>query len=214
MSEIVERFSRILRDDPHRPLLHLPSVGATLTARDLWMRAASIRDRIAGAKLHRDRPLLSLAGNRAESVALLLACRMTGNPLMPVDASTPAAEVLDFATRFSASALVRPSGGAAPAGAAVTPLCAGLELVRVPRSWRRSDLSGCRGPEADLRYHRPAESNSDLGGGARCRHVPHHRGDGHRARRYTACSHPAVARLRLREPRRHAPCPGHGNRDA
>ena len=81
------------------------------------MRAASIRDRIAGAKLHRDRPLLSLAGNRADSVALLLACRMTGNPLMPVDASTPAAEVLDFATRFSASALVRPSGGAAPAGA-------------------------------------------------------------------------------------------------
>jgi long-chain acyl-CoA synthetase len=132
MSEIVERFSRILRDDPHRPLLHLPSVGATLTAQDLWMRAASIRDRIAGAKLHRDRPLLSLAGNRAESVALLLACRMAGNPLMPVDASTPAAEVLDFATRFSASALVRPSGGAAPAGAAVTPLCAGLELVLFP----------------------------------------------------------------------------------
>ena len=132
MSEIVERFSRILRDDPHRPLLHLPSVGATLTARDLWMRAASIRDRIAGAKLHRDRPLLSLAGNRAESVALLLACRMAGKPLMPVDASTPAAEVLDFSTRFSASALVRPSEGAAPAGATVTALCAGLELVVFP----------------------------------------------------------------------------------
>ena len=54
---------------------------------------------------------------------------MAGNPLMPVDASTPAAEVLDLSTRFSASALVRPSGGAAPAGATVTPLCAGLELV-------------------------------------------------------------------------------------
>ena len=116
MSEIVERFSRILRDDPHRPLLRLPSVGATLTARDLWMRAASIRDRIAGAKLHRDRPLLSLAGNRAESVALLLACRMAGNPLMPVDASTPAAEVLD-----SLNAVFCIGAGAAERGSGCLP---------------------------------------------------------------------------------------------
>src|SRR3954454_19012323 len=108
MSEIVEGFSRILRDDPHRPLIHLPSVDTTLTAQDLWARAVSIRDRISRAKLHPDRPILSLAGNRAESVALLLASRMLKAPLMPVDASTPAAEVLDLSNRFAASALVRP----------------------------------------------------------------------------------------------------------
>jgi long-chain acyl-CoA synthetase len=129
MSEIVERFSRILRDDSNRPLIHLPSVGATLTAHDLWTVAASIRDRISSAKIHRDRPILSLGGNRAESVALLLACRMVGTPLMPVDASTPHAEVHDLAERFAASALVRPNGGAAPAEATVAALCPGLELV-------------------------------------------------------------------------------------
>src|SRR3954453_16813562 len=125
MSEIVERFSRILRDDPDRPLIHLPGAGATLTAQDLWTRAASIRDRLSTAD--RTRPILSLAGNRAESVALLLACRMVRMPLMPVDASTPAVEVLDLSKRFAASALVRPSGGAGHAGATVTALCPGLE---------------------------------------------------------------------------------------
>src|SRR3954463_13896649 len=106
MSEIVERFSRILRDGPNRPLIHLPGAGTTLTAQDLWSQAASIRDRLYSAD--RDRPILSLAGNRAESVALLLACRMAAAPLMPVDASTPAAEVQELVERFAASALVRP----------------------------------------------------------------------------------------------------------
>jgi long-chain acyl-CoA synthetase len=129
MSEIVERFSRILRDTPTRPLIHLPSVGATLTAQDLWTRAAAIRERLSAAKVDRDRPILSLAGNRADSVALLLACRMVTTPLMPVDASTPAVEVRDLSERFAASALVRPSGGEAPVGASVTPLGAGLDLV-------------------------------------------------------------------------------------
>src|SRR3954447_2008311 len=130
MSEIVERFSRILRDDPDRPLIHLPGTGLTLTAQDLWSRAASIRDRLYSAD--RDRPILSLAGNRAESVALLLACRMAAAPLMPVDASTPAAEVRELGERFAASALVRRSGGAAPAGATVMTLCPGLEVVLFP----------------------------------------------------------------------------------
>src|SRR3954462_410097 len=103
MSEIVGRFSRILRDDPDRPLIHLPGAGATLTAQDLWTRAASIRDRLSTAD--RTRPILSLAGNRAESVALLLACRMVRMPLIPVAASPPPAEVQELVERFAAAAL-------------------------------------------------------------------------------------------------------------
>ena len=129
MSEIVDRFTRILRDEPQRPLMHLPGAGATLTATDLWTRAASIRDRLRAANLHPHRPILSLSGNRPESIALLLACRAAAVPLMPLDASTTTPEAMELASRFAASALVRPSGGRPRPGATITPLCPGLDLV-------------------------------------------------------------------------------------
>lgn len=129
MSEIVERFRRILRDDPHRPLLHLPSAAITLTATDLWTRAVSIRDRIHASKLHPHRPILSLSGNLPDTVPLLLACRAMGTPLMPVDASTALPEVLGLSRRFAASALVRPAGAMPLPGAVVSRLCPGLDLV-------------------------------------------------------------------------------------
>ncbi|MEN3337078.1 MAG: long-chain acyl-CoA synthetase [Acidobacteriota bacterium] len=132
MSEIVERFTRILRNDPHRPLLHLPSTGITLTATDVWTRAASIRDRLRAAKLPPGRPILSLAGNLPDTVPLLLACRAAGTPLMPVDASTALPEVLDLSARFAAAALVRPTGAPPPRGTVVSPLCAALDVLTFP----------------------------------------------------------------------------------
>jgi acyl-CoA synthetase (AMP-forming)/AMP-acid ligase II len=53
--------------------------------------------------------ILSLAGNRADSLPLLLATRALGAALMPVDVGTPSLELLEIAARFGPSAIVAPS---------------------------------------------------------------------------------------------------------
>ena len=93
LSEIVERFERIKRDDPARTLVHVPGSGVSLAAEDLGQISRVFGDRLAASGLGPDRLLLVASGNRAATIALWLACRALDIPVMPVDQGTPAAEM-------------------------------------------------------------------------------------------------------------------------
>jgi long-chain acyl-CoA synthetase len=105
---IVERFSRILRDDPQRPLIHLPLTRATLTAEQVWEAAVAQRSRLQKLGLGCEHLLVYAGSNRPDAVALWLACGSLGLPLMPVDAAVTLTELGSIATCFGASAIVLP----------------------------------------------------------------------------------------------------------
>jgi acyl-CoA synthetase (AMP-forming)/AMP-acid ligase II len=108
LSEIVQRFERIRRDTPDRPLVHHPATGATFTAENLWNAAAQYRTQLAALGLDREHLIVLIAGNRPAAVSLWLACRQLEVAVMPVDAGTPAAEVRALADRFGASVAILP----------------------------------------------------------------------------------------------------------
>jgi long-chain acyl-CoA synthetase len=130
VSEIVERFQRIRRDTPSRPLLHVPSAGASLSAEDIWTRARQQQARLAALGLDADHLVISVAGNRPAAVPLWLACRSLGITLMPLDGGTPLAEVTALARRFGATAAILPGSTAGlDALGAVTPFDDPLVVV-------------------------------------------------------------------------------------
>lgn len=136
LSEIVERFERIERDDPARPLVHVPGSGVSFGAEDLGRIARIFTGCLAAAGLGRDHLLLVASGNRASTIALWLACRERDIAVMPVDPGTPAAEMRVLAERFGASAAIVSSstaesevlGPASPLAPAVDP---GLSLIAI-----------------------------------------------------------------------------------
>jgi long-chain acyl-CoA synthetase len=134
MSEIVERFQRIWRDEPSRPLIHVPGSGTTLTADDIWTIALAERSVLEALGLGADHLVLSAAGNRPAAVALWLACRSLGIALMPVDASTPASEIASLARRFGATVAVVPAEGAGHDLGPATTLVDPLVAVRIPET--------------------------------------------------------------------------------
>lgn len=109
MSELYERFDRLRRDQPQRPLIHRAATGDVLTARDLWSLAQVLRDFLAKAGTAAGQPVVSVSGNTATAIALLLACRNLGVPLLPVDKGASPAEVGAIMTRFGARLLVTSS---------------------------------------------------------------------------------------------------------
>jgi long-chain acyl-CoA synthetase len=131
-SEIVERFSRIRRDRPDRPLIHLPSIGQSLTADDLWNATLVQRARLQAMGLGKDHLLLSAAGNRPAAVSLWVACRSLGIALMPVDAGTPGIEIASIAERFGATvALLPPSTPGSDALGAAAPFDGSLSAIQL-----------------------------------------------------------------------------------
>jgi acyl-CoA synthetase (AMP-forming)/AMP-acid ligase II len=108
VSELVERFERIWRDNPGRLLIHVPATGASLTADDLWNAARAQRDTLDGLGIGDDHLIISAAGNRPAALALWIACRSLGSALMPVDAGTPATELGTLAERFGATIAILP----------------------------------------------------------------------------------------------------------
>ena len=108
MSEIVERFERVRRDNPRRVLIHLPAVGVTLTAEDIWDVSRVQRAQLEALGLGEEHLVISAAGNRAAAVSLWLACRGLAIALMPVDAGTPLAEIAALAGRFGATTAIVP----------------------------------------------------------------------------------------------------------
>jgi len=132
LSEIVERFDRIRRDVPGRHLIHLPSVGISLTAEEIWSASLSQRARLNALGLGPDHLVMSAAGNTPAALVLWLACRRLGIALMPVDAATPTVEIGELARRFGATVAILPDSapGLDALGSAM-PYAGSLTAVRV-----------------------------------------------------------------------------------
>ena len=110
MSAIVERFQRIHRDTPDRPLVHVPATSTTLTASDLAAAAVVHRRALEGLGLGRETLVMLAFGNRPAVFPFWLACLGAGIPVMPVDAGATPAEILELASRFGATVAVSPAG--------------------------------------------------------------------------------------------------------
>jgi long-chain acyl-CoA synthetase len=106
LSEIVERFQRITRDQPDRPLVHVPAADRTVTATDLWEASVTFRAALQAGGLGPDHLVVAASGNRPSTLALWLACRALGIAVMPVDAGTPVLEMRAIAERFGATVAV------------------------------------------------------------------------------------------------------------
>ena len=112
MSGLLTRFAGIARVEPARPLIHLPDANSSVSAGDIWSAHRIHADRLAQAGVEAGALVVSAAGNSAAAAPLLLACRALDAALLPVDAGTTAGEIDALASRFGASAIVTPAGGA------------------------------------------------------------------------------------------------------
>lgn len=144
VNALVSRFADVHRESPARPLIQAPGAGITLTASDVWDLHRRYADCLASLGLDRDQLIVSVAGNRTDSVPLLLACRALGIAVMPVDADTTLVEILDISTRFGAAALVLPSDLAVGRRGRTAGLGEGLSVVV------RENLTPARYPDAAL----------------------------------------------------------------
>jgi len=109
VSEIVERFRRIHRDAPDRPLVHLPATSTTLTASDLASASGAHQRALERLGLGADTLVMLAFGNRPAVFPFWLACLRVGIPVMPVDAGATSAEILALAARFGARVAVVPA---------------------------------------------------------------------------------------------------------
>jgi long-chain acyl-CoA synthetase len=135
MSELLERFSRIRRDTPERPLLHLPLEAVTLTANALWTEYQDQRRRLETFGIGPDDLVLCGAGNHAAVPPLWLACRALGAAVLPVDAGTTAPEIRALGNRFGATAAVLAARSIPHEGIdGLTGYSRGLSLMRLTGS--------------------------------------------------------------------------------
>jgi len=147
VSEIVERFQRIHRDAPDRPLVHLPATSTTLTASDLASASVAHERALARLGLSADTLVMLAFGNRPAVFPFWLACLRAGIPVLPVDAGATAAEILALASRFGASVAVVPAEW--PRAAAVgqpADFCDGLSALTFGGIEPKPDI--CRGAAA------------------------------------------------------------------
>ena len=105
-SEIAAAFAAVLRDRADEVLLVAPSESRCCTATDVHDEASRVAGQLQRAGLARGHLVIASAGNRSAMPALVLACLREGLPLMPVDRSTPPAEIGALATRWDAAAVV------------------------------------------------------------------------------------------------------------
>ena len=147
MSVIVERFQRIHRDAPERPLVHLPATSTTLTASDLANASVAHQQALERLGLGGDTLVMLALGNRPAVFPFWLACLRAGIPVMPVDAGATSAEILALASRFGATVAVLPSNS--PLGADVgqrADFCDGLVALTFAGIEPQPDI--CRGAAA------------------------------------------------------------------
>jgi acyl-CoA synthetase (AMP-forming)/AMP-acid ligase II len=114
VSEIVESFQRICRDEPSRSLIFLPGRSRAITAADLSSHLQQRVQRLARAGLGAGDLVVSGTGNRPDQIALLLACRSLDVALMAVDPGATRAEIVQLGVHFGAGALVLPPKSAVP----------------------------------------------------------------------------------------------------
>jgi acyl-CoA synthetase (AMP-forming)/AMP-acid ligase II len=147
MSEIVDRFRRILRDAPDRELVHVPLRGASLTAHDIWTCSLHHRRALDRLGLGRDDLLIVAIGNHAAAFPLWLACLEAGIAIMPVDAGVTPVEIGDLARRFGArTALLAQAAAAGATLGGAENIGDGIVAVTVDGVEPRPDL--CRGAAA------------------------------------------------------------------
>jgi acyl-CoA synthetase (AMP-forming)/AMP-acid ligase II len=108
VSELLARFADLRRDDPARPLVHLPDLGTVLSADAIWNAHLRYADSLTQLGVAPGELVVSAVGNTAGSVALLLACRALGVAVMPVDAGATPTEIRRLAERFEAAVVVTP----------------------------------------------------------------------------------------------------------
>ncbi len=128
MSELLERFARVVRDTPDRVILAAPGEGRLLTCSDTRDGSRAASSALARAGLGRGDLIVSAVGNRAGFFPLFAACLEREVALMPLDRGTPAAEIRALAQRFGARALAAPAGATELLNAGAVELPAGLAL--------------------------------------------------------------------------------------
>jgi acyl-CoA synthetase (AMP-forming)/AMP-acid ligase II len=110
-----------------------------LDAGDLWRLHLRYVEELRAAGLKRQQIVVAALHNRAAFIALTVACREVPLVLMPVDGGTTMTEIIGFAERFGAAALVLEADAAATLGRPWTPLAMGAGLV--PRSTWTSPIA-------------------------------------------------------------------------
>jgi acyl-CoA synthetase (AMP-forming)/AMP-acid ligase II len=110
VNAIVERFDRLWRDDPRRPLLHLPSLGTTLTADNLQQTRRAYGAVLAAAQIGDGHLIVSVAGNRSGFLPLLLAAWNLDAAVIPVDEDIRDEALEEVAAGFGAAAIVQARG--------------------------------------------------------------------------------------------------------
>jgi acyl-CoA synthetase (AMP-forming)/AMP-acid ligase II len=121
MSEILDRFARVLRDRADAPLV-LSFAERSWSASDLDRWASDLVARCEVLGVPPGSPIVTALGNRAEFIGVILAGLRCGRPVLPVDPGTTAGGVLAVARSFGSRALVttpsllRSEGHALPGG--------------------------------------------------------------------------------------------------
>lgn len=107
-SEIADSFAAVVRDRGDAPLLLAPSEHRACSARHIDAAARDLAASFERLGLTDGHLLLVSTGNAAAFPPLLLAALRAGLPVMPVDRSTPPAELAALARRWDAAAIVVP----------------------------------------------------------------------------------------------------------
>ena len=108
-SPIADAFDAVLADRANEVLLVAPSEARTYTARQIDDTAIDLATACRRVGLGRGHLVLACLGNVAAMPSLVLACLREGLPLLPVDRSTPAAEVRALADTRQAAAVIVPA---------------------------------------------------------------------------------------------------------
>lgn len=105
-SEIADSFAAVVRDRGDAPLLLAPTEHRVCSARHLDASARALSQALRELGLAAGHLVIASTGNVVALPALFLAALRSGLPLMPVDRSTPAAELGALAARWDAAAIV------------------------------------------------------------------------------------------------------------
>jgi acyl-CoA synthetase (AMP-forming)/AMP-acid ligase II len=103
MSELVERFERLHRDQPTRSLIHVPLSGRSLTVEDVRAESEIHRRGLERLGVDRESLVLLVLGNRPAAFSLWLACRALNVAVLPVDVGATPREIAALAQRFGAT---------------------------------------------------------------------------------------------------------------
>ena len=109
-------------------MIYLPASDAAVPAAGLAESAALVTSALNAARIGPGQVILSAVGNVPLWFGVFLACRAGGNPLLPLDAGTTAAEIAALATEFDAAALIAPDVRDVPGFAASAPVAPGVTL--------------------------------------------------------------------------------------